>query len=508
MYPPSLVARRRQSASCVLAQAPASRRRAPRYQPVAAGVLVSLALLGCGTGARDVGAPESTGNREAGPPNIVFLLADDLRYDFVGFAERPAMRTPALDALARRATVFDSAYVTTAICSVSRASILSGQYGRRHGLWGFGQGFADTAFAKTYPALLRDAGYYTGFVGKWGVGPTAPVREGFDFWRGFDHQGTYHHRRADGSPVHLTRLIGEQVDTFLAAAAAQDRPWQLSVSFKAPHVLDGAGNTPAALLPTDPAFDTLTPVEGWASPRAADEAYADYFPPEHFGAESEARKRFETRMGTPERRAETIQRYGRLVLGIDEVVGRLVAELEALDLADNTVIVFTSDHGLYLGEYGFAGKWYGSEPAIRIPLFVYDPRRSAVRRGDYALNIDFAPTMLELASVAAPEGMQGESLVGLLGERDGGSEPRLRERFYYEHLWPESAYEAYPIPSTEGTVDRRYKYMRYFRGADGDAPALFEELYVREGEELENIREARLLEEYRRLTEAGLKALR
>ncbi len=451
--------------------------------------VVAAAVAGCATQAKpSASASPSTASPADERPNIIFLLADDLRYDFVGYAGNTIVRTPAIDALAARGTRFDSAYVTTAICSVSRASILSGQYGRRHGLWGFGKGFSEAAFAKTYPAQLRAAGYFTGFIGKWGVGPIEPVREGFDFWRGFDGQGTYHHARADGEYVHLTRLIGEQIDTFLAASAraGAGRPWQLSVSFKAPHVQDG-GATPAAQFANDPAYDTVFAKADWPKAVAADTAYFAAFPPAHFGEGSEARKRWRTRFASAADRRESITRYARLVYGIDQVVGRLVAELERRGEAGNTVIVFTSDHGFYLGEYGFAGKWYGSEPAIRIPLVVYDPRRAPARNSAYALNVDLAPTMLDLAGVRVPAEMQGRSLVPLLGTDERPAD--WRGEFAYEHLWPESAYVGYPIPSTEGLVGTGAKYMRYFRGADYDpGRLLFEELYDRrgDGDEVDN----------------------
>ena len=450
--------------------------------------LVCLLGLACATPPAST-APEPTGTR-ATRPNIILLLADDLRHDHLGYAGHPVVQTPAIDALARRGTRFDSAYVTTAICSVSRASILSGQYGRRHGIWGFDTNFSPEAFAKTYPAVLADAGYRTGFIGKWGVGPTAPVADRFDFWRGFDGQGTYHHRDADGDYLHLTRLIGRQIDTFLSASTVdgqRDVPWQLSVSFKAPHALD-QGQTPAELFPADPAYAGLYAEADWPRPAAAAEQYHDHFPAE-FGDGSVARRRWETRFSTPARYAASLAGYTGLVHGIDRVVADLTARLDSLGLADDTVIIFTSDHGLYLGEYGFAGKWYGSEPAIRIPLVIYDPRLGAGQTDAYALNIDLAPTILALAGERAPDVMQGRDLTPLLGPTS--SPTSWRESFFYEHLWPASAYEAYPIPSTEGVVAHDYKYMRYFRGAaPGATGPLFEELYARGGgdpDELDNL---------------------
>ena len=443
-------------------------------------LLIPLAtLLGCG----DV-TPDDAGGADEGPPaspNIVFLLADDLRFDHLSYAGHPVVQTPAIDALARRGTRFDSAYVTTAICSVSRASILSGQYGRRHGIWGFERGFAATAFAKTYPAVLRAGGYHTGFIGKWGVGPTEPVADRFDFFRGFDGQGTYHHVDAEGDYQHLTERIGLQIDSFFATVppAGSSRPWHLSVSFKAPHALDAAPPTPSEQFPAAPRYDMFYADAEWPRPPSAQPRCADHFP-DSFGPDNVARRRYARRFATPELYDATLRGYSRLIQGIDDVVARLVARLDALGMSDDTVIVFTSDHGFYLGEYGFAGKWYGSEVAIRIPLVVVDPRRPGGQVDAYALNIDLAPTMIDLAGLEIPSAMQGRSLTPLLG--GAPAPPDWRSGFFYEHLWPGDLYDAYPIPSTEGLVTQREKYMRYFRG---EAPArggiMFEELYRRDG---------------------------
>src|SRR5262249_47807692 len=146
------------------------------------------------------------------------------------------VRTPHLDALAAHGVVFRNHFVTTSICCVSRASIFSGQYLRRHGVNDFSTDFTPAAFARTYPALLRAAGYRTGFIGKYGVGVTMPVKE-FDYWRGFPGQGRYFEK---DEKEHLTHRMGEQALEFLQGGDGT-RPFCLSISFKAPHCQDGAG---------------------------------------------------------------------------------------------------------------------------------------------------------------------------------------------------------------------------------------------------------------------------
>jgi arylsulfatase A-like enzyme len=150
------------------------------------------------------------------PPNIIFLLTDDQRWDAMGCADNPYIQTPAMDKLAEGGVMFKKAYVTTPICAISRASILSGQYAYRHGIEDFSTSFTDSAYQYTYPILLKKAGYKIGFIGKYGVGKGKdfPVKE-YDYWRCFPGQGYYWHKDSLGRDVHLTRIIGDQTLEFL-----------------------------------------------------------------------------------------------------------------------------------------------------------------------------------------------------------------------------------------------------------------------------------------------------
>ncbi len=150
-------------------------------------------------------------------PNIIFLLTDDQRWDVVGCMGNPIIHTPNMDTLAENGALFKNAYVTTPICCSSRASILAGQYSRRHGINDFSINFSSDALAQTYPMLLREAGYRTGFVGKYGIGntdDTMPVEE-FDVWYGFPGWGTYEQKDEQGRYKHLTQIMGEQSLDFL-----------------------------------------------------------------------------------------------------------------------------------------------------------------------------------------------------------------------------------------------------------------------------------------------------
>jgi arylsulfatase A-like enzyme len=394
-----------------------------------------------------------------GPPNIIFLLTDDQRADALGCAGNNIIQTPNIDRLAHNGVHFSNAYVTTSICCSSRASILTGMYTARHGIHDFKTNFNAQQLAATYPSMLRDAGYFTGFVGKYGVGTDLPA-DSFDYWQGIAGQPVYEHTDENGNYKHLTRILSEQSVEFLQSCP-QQQPFCLSVSYKAPHVQD---NDPRQFL-YDPAYEELYQDVVIPAPETADDRYWHAFP-EFFKADNEARRRWQLRFETPELYQRSVKGYYRLISGVDRAVGEICAELENLGVADNTIIIYTSDNGFYLGERGLAGKWYGHEESIRVPLIIYVPRKGAqrgIKRDDMVLNIDVASTILDLADIPVPEGVQGESLVPLLT----GNKPEWRTEFYYEHFFDHAR-----IPKNEGVVTGRYKYMRY-----PEQEPVFEEFY-------------------------------
>ncbi len=403
------------------------------------------------------------------PPNIIFLLTDDQRWDTLGCMGNPIINTPNMDDMAKNGVLFKNAFVTTSICASSRASIFAGQWTRRHKINNFGTHFSEAALAQTYPMLLREAGYRLGFIGKYGVGPKRdlPVDE-YDYWRGFPGQGRYEHKDKDGNYKHLTQIMGEQSIEFLRGCS-KDKLFCLSVSFKAPHVQDG---DPRQFI-YDRAYKNLYKDVTIPTPKTAERRYFEALP--EFLQTSEARRRWQIRFSTPAKFQESVKSYYRLITGVDVVIGRIRSELKRLNFDDNTIIMFTGDNGFYLGEYGLAGKWFPHEESIRVPLIVFDPRASRSRRGvsceQMALNVDIAPTILELAGLTVPEQMQGRSLVPLLT----GREPKWRTDFFYEHLFKHRT-----IPRTEALRTQRWKYARYI---DFD----YEELYDLKNDRLETV---------------------
>jgi arylsulfatase A-like enzyme len=392
-------------------------------------------------------------------PNIVFLLTDDQRADALGCYGNTIIQTPHIDSLAARGARFTNAFVTTSICMTSRASIMLGQYAARHGVNDFSTPLTAEQLGDSYFGRLKAAGYRLGFAGKWGVGQ--PPNEFFDFGRGYPGQGWYYDPDDPDRP-HMTEHLGNQAIEFLETCDGE-RPFCLSVSFKAPHVQDQDRQQP---------FRYETRLESLY----ADVAIGDVplMSPRHFEAlpgflrASENRARWEVRFATPELYQRSVKGYYRLITGVDQQVGRILAKLAEIGAAENTIVIYSSDNGFFLGERGWAGKWYAHDVSIRVPLIVYNPHlpreRQGATRDEMALNIDIGPTILDLAGVEAPGVMQGRSLAPLLRGEAAGD---WRDEFFYEHH-----FEHPRIPRSEGVRTRRWKYIRYL-----DSEPMYEELY-------------------------------
>ena len=412
-------------------------------------------------------------NKQEVKPNIIFLLADDLRYNSLGCMGNPVIKTPAIDQLAHRGTLFTNAYVTTSICSISRATLFSGQYAARHGILDFISNFSDSTHRQSFPVLLKEQGYYTGFIGKYGVGDQMPAGD-YNYWKGFGGQGVYFYKDAAGNPLHSTDMMGNQAIEFLRTRN-KAKPFCLQVSFKAPHVED---NNPIHNgYVYSPYYDNYYSKEEIQPSPAGDNKYYLSFP-ELFrvnpkGIPNEARVRWEKRFSTNEKYQESVKSYYRLVTGMDDAVKRIVEELTKKGLEKNTVIIFSSDNGYSLGDHGLEGKWFGQNESIRVPTIIYDGRNPQDQHNNHqmVLNVDVAPTILDYAGIAIPSTMQGKSLRPLAE----GHTPEWRSEFYYSHGYDTEKSKVY-LPKSEGIVQTKFKYMRYYNGMDPDN-FFYEELF-------------------------------
>lgn len=382
--------------------------------------------------------------------NVIFLLTDDQRWDTLGCAGNSIIQTPNIDQMAQTGARFTNAFVTTSMDASSRASILTGQWTRQHGIIDLETPLSEDALDLTYPVLLRKAGFKTGFVGKYGIGTQSDLpADKYDFWRGFSANVQYNNKDNEGNYIHLTKIIQDQAIEFLQGCTA-DQPFCLSVSFKAPQAQENGSQQ----YVYDPVYKDLY---SDAAIPLAETTQRDYFEtlPE-FLHESENRRQWYRRFLTQQMTQDSIKNYYRLITGVDEAVGKIREQLKQLNLDDNTVIIFTSDNGCFLSEYGLAEKWFPQEVSIRVPLIIYDPKATEAQRGttieQMALNVDIAPTILELAGQKPPLQIQGKSLLSLME----GNQTHWRTDFFYENL-----YEHRLIPRTEALRNEHYKYLRY-----------------------------------------------
>lgn len=379
------------------------------------------------------------------PYNFVFLLADDWRFDTLGVAGNPIVKTPHLDQLAADGFRFTHACVTTSICGVSRSSLLSGQWMSRHGNKGFAA--MKTPWAESYPGLLRQNGYHVGHVGKWHSG-AFPEKE-FNFSQSYN--GKHWMKREDGSKVHVTQKNEEDALDFLTTRP-KDQPFMLNLWFFAPHAEDG---NPEQFLPQPESMALYQNVKIPIPELATESAWRNL--PEFIQAPpNEGRVRYHWRFDEPEKYQTMMKNYYRLCTEVDAVCGRVMAELKRQGLLDRTIVVFMGDNGYYHGDRLLADKWYPHEESIRVPMIVFDPRIAADKRGKtddrFVLNVDVAPTFLAAAGIVAPGNMQGRDFSPIYLS----DEPLdWREEFFYEHG---TIGNKNRIPSSLAVVRKDIKY--------------------------------------------------
>ena len=404
-------------------------------------------------------------------PNIIVLISDDHRYDALGCMGNQVIRTPVLDEMAKKGAIFPNNCCTTSICCSSRASILTSMYTSRHEIINFDDDLPPRIWNQSYPVLLRQSGYHTGFVGKFGVGTNLPA-ESFDFWRGIPGQGKYWNV-VGGRKKHLTDIFTGDALEFLDTCPS-DRPFCLSVSFKTGHTID---YDPRPWQPK-PEFSDYYQEDTVPVPPTATESAYQSLP--GFLKNSEGRSRWKNRFSSPERYQETVKDYYRLITGMDNAIGKIRSRLTAMGCADNTIILYQGDNGFYMGEKGLAGKWYAHEVSMKTPSIILDPRLPRTLQGrrseDMSLNIDVTPTILEWAGIPVPSNVQGTSLVPILQ----GDSDFLREDCFYEHPFEYAG----KIPQSEGVRSNRWKYIRWI-----SQEPVYEELYdlEKDSREMQNL---------------------
>ncbi|EDY83265.1 sulfatase, putative [Verrucomicrobiia bacterium DG1235] len=399
-----------------------------------------------------------------GRPNILFIMSDDHANAAVSAYDDTLIQTPNIDRLANEGMLFSRAFCTNSICGPARAVTLTGKYSHLNGFI-VNESTSFDGGQQTYPKLLQAAGYETAVIGKWHLGsdPT-----GFDFWKILIGQGQYYDApflTAEGqveTEGYVTDVITDLAIDWLNTRE-DEKPFMLMYQHKAPHANFQPG--PDYLNwredETIPEPETLFDDYATRSPAAWDnEMRID--PTLELQYQGELNLKVPDGLRGHERSRWLyqfyIKNYLRCVKSVDDGVGRVFEQLEAMGELDNTIVIYTSDQGFFLGEHGYYDKRFMYEESLQIPLLVRYPKmiEAGSVRDEIVTNLDFAETMLDLAGVKVPSGMQGESLVPLL---KGKKRKGWRDAMYY-HFYEYPGYHY--VKRHYGIRTERYKLIRFY----------------------------------------------
>ena len=436
------------------------------------GTIVSSTIL----------SAQSSVEKEHIRPNFIFILTDDQYIGIMGHEGNSIIKTPNLDKLAKAGIRFTNAYVTSAICTPSRASIFTGQYERKHGVsFKSGTSLDLETWSLTYPMLMRSAGYYTGYIGKNhtpigdGGYESGVMEKSFDYWYGgHGHLGFYpkssHAVFQQAGKNTQVEILEEGSLDFLSNEhkfdgairfidqRPVDKPFCLSICFNLPH---NAGTSTMEQKPSDDNIykSLYRDIEMPLPPHYI--AKADIKTPKipeevlHYKDRQTSYDYVDTPEGVKERYLRKLQ----AMTGIDRMVGEIIEALANQNLDNNTIIIFTSDHGKFMGQFGLGGKGLCYQVCTHIPMIIYDPLSEYKDRGkvvnELVQTIDIAPTMFSLAGMDIPETMQGVDLSPLLR---GDIKP-VRDYIFTENLWSNH----FGNPRVEAVQDKEWKYIRYYR---------------------------------------------
>jgi N-acetylglucosamine-6-sulfatase len=408
-------------------------------------LLASILFLSFGVAADSVGRP-----------NIIFILVDDLRWDALSCMGNPIAKTPNIDRIAMEGALLKNFFVSIPLCSPSRASFLTGKYPHTHGVINNGDHSALSHKLVTFPMLLHDAGYETAFIGKWHMGVDDSPRPGFDRWVSFKGQGVYNgptlneDGKASKHSGYITDILNDYASKFVRSE--HKKPFLLYLPHKAVH----GPFTPAerhknlyadAVIKPTPSLND--PLQGKPAATRKLEDASD----EKAGKKGKARKQSGNERRMPE---NAIRSQLRALAAVDEGVGQLFKALEEANQLDNTVIIFSSDNGFFWGEHGFADKRWAYDESIRDPLLIRFPKM--IKPGtvfeQFVLNIDLAPTLLELAGTPIPKTIQGRSILPLLKDSKTSWRYSFLTEYYQEKQYPRT-------PTWQAVRTDRCKYINY-----------------------------------------------
>lgn len=385
------------------------------------------------------------------PKNVIFILSDDHRYDFMGFMGKPDfLETPNMDRMAREGAHLANAFVTTSLCSPSRASILTGQFSHRHGVVDNNTLIPPgTVF---FPQYLQQAGYETAFFGKWHMGADSDApRPGFNKWVSFRGQGDYYNPKLniDGHRSQIEGYVTDLLTDYALDWLNQERskPFFCYLSHKATHAMFEPAkrhlgkyenvklNYPKSMANTE---ENYKDKPRWVKEQRNSWHGVDYM--------YHGQMDFDT----------FYKRYCETLLAVDESIGRVLQFVQDNGLAEDTVVFYMGDNGFCFGEHGLIDKRHMYEPSLRVPLLAWSPGmiRPGLKVEQMIQNIDIAPTVLDLAGLEKPANMDGLSFVPLLREK----KVEWRDAIFYEYYWERN----FPhTPTMHGIRTDKYKYIHY-----------------------------------------------
>jgi N-acetylglucosamine-6-sulfatase len=415
------------------------------------------------------------------PRNVIFILSDDHRFDFMGFTGKvPWLKTPNMDRLAKEGAWFKNTFVTTALCSPSRASILTGLYSHSHTV--VDNQAPDPEHLIFFPQYLQKAGYQTSFFGKWHMGEDSDrPRPGFDHWESFKGQGVYYNptlnvngkQVAFGDSAYITDLLTNHAIEWLKERE-KDKPFFLYLSHKAVHsefnpATRHAGQYRNSEILLPPSFRTSQPdVKGKRStstlrkeadetkPSSGEGYYGEGRTPDWQKMQRESWHGVDYMYHGAINFEDFYRRYCETLLAVDESVGEILKYLDEQGLASSTMVVYMGDNGFSFGEHGLIDKRHFYEESVKVPFLVRCPDLFQGGRviDNMVQNIDVAPTILEVAGIKKPEQMHGNSIIPLLK----GREVAWRDKIFYEYYWE---YDFPQTPTMHGVRTDRYKLIRY-----------------------------------------------
>jgi len=384
------------------------------------------------------------------PRNVIFILSDDHRYDFMGFTGRvPGLETPNMDRMARDGAYLRNAFVTTALCSPSRASILTGQYAHTHTV--VDNQSPSPASLLFFPQYLQKAGYQTAFLGKWHMGGvTDEPRPGFDHWVSFKGQGEYYDPLLNINGKHVQYKDSTYITDLLTDLSLEwltnrkkNAPFFLYLSHKAVHSKEAPAKKDVDRYKDIP---IQYPVSMFMTGSRDNKVFArgkhadtSNFTFNHKDIPRWVREQRYSHHGVDFLYNGTVsfdefyQRYLETLHGLDNSIGRVLDYLKKNGLDKETLVMYMGDNGFAFGEHGLIDKRQAYEESMRVPLLALCPGliKHATVINQMVLNLDIAPTILELAGIKKPEQMQGTSVVPLLT----GQQTTWRNRVFYEYYW-------------------------------------------------------------------------